>query len=117
MAIPNFFETDHDEFAFGGKVYCDYFNLYPELHFDGALEHLRGLVEVTVLDSSQTSDGWQIAVRYGDVHFLVDTHFHGTSTLFCAEQGTTDETVMLAFLGLFLPVIRDNWISSTGKKP
>ena len=105
----SFFERDQDEYEFQGKTYVDYFNLYPELCFNPTLDHLRALEAVAVLDALETSDGWQIAVSFCDYPFLLDTHYHGTSTMFCVEKGVTDKLAQLAFLGCFLPTVRDDW--------
>lgn len=107
--MANFFEVDTDEYDFKGRTYVDYFNLYPNLWQEPTLEHLQSLDVVTVLDYLETESGWQIGVRFCDYLFLLDTHYHGTSTMFCFEKGFTDKKVMLAFLGCFLPVIRDDW--------
>ena len=104
-----FFELDQDEILFQGRVYVDYFNLYPDLRFDTTLRHIERFDEMSVLKALQSSTGWNIEIKYSNLHFLLDTHFHGTSTLFCIEKGTRDKTSMLAFLGFFLPVIRDDW--------
>ena len=109
MEIPSFFERDQDEIAFNGKTYLDYFNLYPNLRFEPTLNHLRSIRDATVLASANDSDRWQIAVEFGGFDFLVDTHYHGTSTLFCAAKGVSDTTTMLAFLGCFIPTMRDGW--------
>lgn len=109
MQMPSFFERDQDEIEFGGTTYLDYFNLYPNLKFEPTMNHLKNLCEVTVLESAQDSEGWQIAVKFGGSDFLLDTHFHGTSTLFCAAKCVSDKTTMLAFLGCFVPTIRDDW--------
>jgi hypothetical protein len=109
--MSNFFETDTDEIEFQGITYFDYFNLYPNLSFAPTLTHLQSLDTVTIQDSLETPEGWQIAVTFCDYPFLLDTHFHGTSTLFCCEECVSDKTAMLAFLGCFLPIIRDDWTS------
>lgn len=61
---------------------------------------------VTVLKTTNDSEGWQIAVKFRNLDFLLDTHFHGTSTMFCTEKSVSDKTAMLAFLGCFLPELR-----------
>ena len=109
METPEFFERDQDEFVFRDKIYLDYFNLYPCLWFDSTYEHIQTLDEMTVLGTKNHSDGWQIAAKFCDFNFLLDTHYHGTSTMFCAEKCVSDNTAMLAFLGCFLPTIRDSW--------
>ncbi len=107
--MASFFEVDRDEIPFNDRTYVDYFNLYPELRYSSALTHLESLDEMTVLASSQNNEGWQIAVKFDGLDFLLDTHYHGTSTLFCVSKGTADETRMLAFLGCFIPLLRDTW--------
>ena len=107
--MSHFFETDTDEYEFRGITYVDYFNLYPNLSFAPTLAHLHSLDSVTVQDSVETSEGWRISVTFSNSPFLLDTHFHGTSTLFCCEKCVSDKTTMLAFLGCFLPTIRDDW--------
>lgn len=110
--MSNFFETDTDEYEFQGKTYVNYFNLYSNLWFKPTLEHIQSLEFVTIVDTAETTEGWQIAVTFCDHAFLLDTHFHGTSTMFCVEKGVSDRMVMLAFLGCFLPTIRDDWPNS-----
>ena len=107
--MASFFELDRDEILFNGRSYMDYFNLYPNLSYTPTLAHLESLEEIAVLGSSQSRDGWQIAVMFEGLHFLLDTHYHGTSTLFCVANAITDESRMLAFLGCFIPLLRDNW--------
>jgi hypothetical protein len=107
--MTNFFEKDSDEIVFRNRVFTDYFNLYPNLAFEAVLAHLQGLDWVVVVDTEEDSEGWQIHARFRVTHFLVSTHYHGTSTLFCVERGCRDEMQMLAFLGCFLPVLRDKW--------
>ena len=109
MEIPDFFERHQDKIVFRHTTYLDYFNLYPKLRFQPTFDHLQRLNEMSILNFARDSEGWQIAVKFHDSNFLLDTHFHGTSTLFCAEQGVSDTTVMLAFLGCFIPTIRDDW--------
>lgn len=107
-----FFEENHDEFLAGGKVYIDYFNLYPELKLEETVDYIDGISKITIGDRNQTSNGWQIEIEFMGIKFLLDTHFHGTSTLFCVEKSNAhEETIMLAFLGCFLHTIRDDWNS------
>ena len=120
MQMSDFFETDQDEHRFNGLTYVDYFNLYPNLWFTPTLAHLTTISEITVLNTSNASEGWQIAVNFCNLDFLLDTHFHGTSTMFCVERNVSDKTAMLAFLGCFLPTIRDDWpmpAKTTTKNP
>ncbi|WP_145349775.1 hypothetical protein [Roseimaritima multifibrata] len=112
--MPYFFEQDRDEIRDQGVIYLDFFNLYPELNFQPTVEHLERLSEAAVAGSTQTDDGWQVVVVFCDCKFLLDTHYHGTSTLFCAEKSVCDKTIMLAFLGCFLPSIRDHWKKTYG---
>ena len=107
--MASFFEIDRDEILFSERSYWDYFNLYPNLTYTSTLAHLQSLNETAVLGSSQSSDGWQMAVKFAGLHFLLDTHYHGTSTLFCVSNEITDDPRMLAFLGCFIPLLRDNW--------
>ena len=107
--MASFFELDRDEILFSNRTYLDYFNLYPNLSFTSTLAHLESLDGIAVLDSSQSSDGWQIAVKFDGLHFLLDTRYHGTSTLFCVASEIDDDSRMLAFLGCFVPLLRDNW--------
>lgn len=112
--MPQFFEQDRDEIVFRDTTYLDYFNLYPNLWFQPTLDHLKVLDAVDVIDSEENSEGWQIAVRFCGHSFLLDTHYHGTSTLFCADKRLKDETIMLAFLGCFLTLLRDDWFPQKG---
>lgn len=107
--MNHFFESDQDELSFGDRIYVDFFNLYPDLQYHATLEHLKRVDAIAILEVEQEREGWRIEVEYSDIHFLVDTHFHGTSTLFCVEKGVQDEKSMLAFLGCFLPLMRDHW--------
>ncbi len=107
--MASFFELDRDEILYNGRSYLDYFNLYPNLSYTPTLAHLERLDEIAVLGSSQSRDGWQIAVMFDRLHFLLDTHYHGTSTLFCVANESPDDSRMLAFLGCFIPLLRDNW--------
>ena len=107
--MPNFFETDQDAYLFHGVTYVDYFGLYPNLWLTPTLDHLKTIDEIAVLNTASDSEGWQISVKFCKLDFLLDTHFHGGSTTFCAETSVADTTVMLAFLGCFLPTIRDDW--------
>ena len=108
-----FFEDDQDEFPIGDRVYLDYFNLYPELKFEETVEHLNRLSKVNVHSRNQTIHGWQIEAEFMGIRFLLDTHYHGTSTQFCVENSdANEETAMLAFLGCFLSTIRDDWKST-----
>ncbi len=106
---PPFFEHDPDEIIFNGKTYLDYFNLFPNLHFEPTLELLNSLAAITVLNSAVDAHGWQIAVNFGGVDFLVDTTYHGTSTLFCVAKDAWGTANMLTFLGCFVSVLRDDW--------
>ena len=99
---------------FRTRLTLDYFNLYPNLRFEPTLLQLESLDEVTVLDSATGSEGWQISVKFCAFDFLLDTHFHGTSTLFCAAKNVSDKTTMLAFLGCLMPTLRDDWRSPGG---
>ena len=110
--MASIFEKDRDEIHFQGGVYVDYFNLYPELNFDSVLKYLERVFEITVVETDSTSEGWQIQARFQGRDFLLDTHFHGTSTLFCSTLNETDDSVRLAFLGCFLPLVRDGWQGS-----
>ncbi len=107
--MASFFELDRDEIQFSGRTYLAYFNLYPNLLYASTLKHLESLDEITVIGSAQSRDGWQIAVTFDGLHFLLDTHYHGTSTLFCVGDEIIDDSRMLAFLGCFIPLLRDNW--------
>lgn len=109
MEIPSFFERDRDEFVYCGITYLDYFNLYPNLWFEPTLKHLECLENVLVLGSDEDSEGWRIAARFCEINFLLSSHYHGSSTLFCVERGVTDIACMLAFLGCFAPTLRDDW--------
>ncbi len=68
--MASFFELDRDEILFNGRSYLDYFNLYPNLSYTPTLAHLESLEEIAVLGSSQSRDGWQIAVMFDGLHFL-----------------------------------------------
>jgi hypothetical protein len=109
MEVPTFFERDPDEILFRGVTYLNYFNLYPNLSYAPTLKHLQDLTDVLVQTSANDSAGWQIAVKFCETDFLLDTHYHGTSTLFCSAKGVTDVTCMLAFLGCFSSTLRDHW--------
>ncbi|MBL8890853.1 MAG: hypothetical protein JNL67_12810 [Planctomycetaceae bacterium] len=113
--MSSFFETDRDEFAFGGKIYQGYFNLYPNFSYKPTLRHIDSVSGLTVVGHNMHSDGWAIAVDFCNTSFLIDTHDHGTSTLFCVESGVNDQIVMLAFLGCFLPVLRDDWFGPSAR--
>lgn len=107
--MDDFFEKDQDEFPFGNRVYVDFFNLYPALSLAPTIEHLSSLHAVTVVDYAETSEGWQIEARFCGMLFLLDTHYHGGATQFCVEKWKADHLTMLAFLGCFLPLLRDHW--------
>lgn len=107
--MSSFFETDREQFAFVGRTYQDYFSLYPNLWYKATLEHIQNLDEMEVVHCESETDGWRIAVRFRNTEFLLETHYHGTSTSFCVEDGNEDTLTMLAFLGCFLPVVRDSW--------
>ncbi|MEM8671781.1 MAG: hypothetical protein AAGG48_29960 [Planctomycetota bacterium] len=116
--MTSFFETDRDEFVFDGRTYQDFFNLYPNLLYEPTLQHVLSLDDLKVLRCFEDSEDWRIAIEFQDIGFLLETQVGcGGATLFCVSDNQEDQLKMLAFLGCFLPLIRDSWHIASCNKP